>query len=372
MVQRTHHIIQHMAEQDDIQRIDVIYVKNDQDGIVAFQQDGKINYFGIRTTPAWKYGFGHISNPIKMFLRFNRINKQKYDYIVAESPWGGIVGVLLKKIGKAPIFIYEDMDYFSGFYTISKFRNRVIKILEHLSIRNADKIITVGHELKKIRMSINRNIEVIPNGVNFNLFLKASEKPEHPPTMIYMGKIDDWAGVELPILAMPELIKAVPDLKYVVLGEGGYEQKLRKLVKDMGLEGHVDFLGLKPYSELPIYLQKADIGIATFKPIDLMKYAFTLKVIEYGAAGLPVIATRIGETKRYVEENQTGLLISYSREEFINAAMQLFGNKELYKKLALNGINKAKQMSWESILNRRYQSINRYISEHTSQITFHE
>ncbi|KAE9635588.1 glycosyltransferase [Defluviitalea raffinosedens] len=365
LIQRTHHIVQYMTKQNDIENIDIIYVKQDPEKHVDIFQEGKQTYYGISTIPAWKYGLGHISNPLKMFFRFYKINKKKYDYIVAESPWGGIVALMLKLFRKSSVVIYEDMDYYPGFYTKSKIRNIIVNMFEKIVMRHSDLIITVGQELRTLRRTYTKKeIKVIPNGVKFNTFYNGiKHKPEHDLTMIYMGKLDDWAGVDLPIKAMPQLIKIIPNIKYLIIGEGPSEKKLKEMAKQLGVEKNVEFLGLKSYEELPYYLSKADIGIATFQPIPLMKYAFTLKVVEYGAAGLPVIATRIGETKRYIEDYQTGLTISYDVQEFIDKVKMIFENKTLYDQLSNNGIKRAQELDWDNLLQNRYEIINKFLSE---------
>jgi len=62
------------------------------------------------------------------------------------------------------------------------------------------------------------------------------------------------------------------------------------------------------------------VGIATFVPNELMNYAFMMKVVEYMAAGLPVIGKKIGETQRIIEKHDCGKIIHYKVEEFVEAA----------------------------------------------------
>lgn len=173
-----------------------------------------------------------------MFFRFYKINKKKYDYIVAESPWGGIVALMLKLFRKSSVVIYEDMDYYPGFYTKSKIRNIIVNMFEKIVMRHSDLIITVGQELRTLRRTYTKKeIKVIPNGVKFNTFYNGiKHKPEHDLTMIYMGKLDDWAGVDLPIKAMPQLIKIIPNIKYLIIGEGPSEKKLKEMAKQLGVE----------------------------------------------------------------------------------------------------------------------------------------
>jgi len=366
LTQRTHHLINFMANQEDIGSLDVIHINNSNEKIdIVKKHIGKITFYGINTLPAIPWGLNHLVSPLKVFISFLKNNKMKYDYIVAESPWGGLVAILLKLFGKTKIVIYEDMDFFPGFYTKSKIRNIIVKFLEWLVIKNADLVISVGNELANIRRRITKKeVYVSPNGVFYDKFARALQKQEHPPTLIYMGNIEEWAGVDLPIRALPRLLEKIPNLRYMVVGDGPFLEKIKQLSEELGVADHVDFVGLQPYDNLPNYLSKADIGIATYLPIDLMKYAFTLKVVEYGAAGLPVIATKIGETTKYISKNRTGILINRNEDEFYEAVIKLFENKQLYHELSTNGTKKAKLMDWDIILKKRYTMIDDFLKSY--------
>lgn len=365
--QRTHHIIDDMFNRDNIKTLDVVIINNQQEEKVKVCKTiGKVCYYSVKITPSLNHGFGHLSNPLNMFFRFKRFNQKKYDYIVSETPWGGVVGVLLKYIGRSKILIYEDMDYFPGFYTKSKIRNYIIKFLEKIVLKNSDLIITIGELLKKKRMSqTNRPIFLVENGVSFDIFNKAVEEKsqDSSPNIIYIGKIDSWAGIDIVIKAIPFIREKFKNITFSIIGEGNFENHLKKMVKELGLNDHVKFLGLKKYHELPEFLKHADIGVATFQPIDLMKYAFTLKIVEYGAAGLPVICTRIGESERYVENNDCGISIDFNHMKFAHSVLLLLDNKVEYNELSKNGIKAAKEMSWDKKLDERAEIINAFLKE---------
>lgn len=363
LVQRTHHIIDNMEKREDINKIDVIIIDNSQEEkIRKLEVKGKVTYYSVKITPSWIFGLGHISNPLKMFFRIKKFNKDQYSYIIAETPWGGLVGTLLKLIGRTNKLIYEDMDYFIGFYTKSKVRRILVNLLENIVMKSSNLIVTIGDELEKVRQKqTKKKIIVIPNGVNTESFNAAISKSEHVPTLVYMGKMDDWAGIDLVIKSLPIIKKNIDNIKFIIIGEGNYEEQLKSLVEECNLSSNVEFVGLKKYTELVEYLKIADIGVATFKKIDLMKYACTLKILEYGAGGLPVIATAIGETENYIEKNKCGIAIKYDEKEFAQAVLNLFNNTVLYKRLSENGIEASYKMQWDELLEDRYNKINNFL-----------
>jgi glycosyltransferase involved in cell wall biosynthesis len=367
LTQRTHHIINHMDKNEEISQIDIIHIDNHAapPDYVTVTYQGKKRFYGISTAPSFGGGWNHLSAPVHMYERFNKVCDSTYDYIIAETPWGGMVGSLLKNEAKrSNILIYEDMDYFPGFYTKCQFRHNAMKLLEQGVLRDVDLVITIGEKLKRERERVTeKEVLVYHNGVNFKSFTKAHQKEQGAPTLLYMGAIEEWAGVDLPVYALPHLIERFPNIKYVVVGSGPYLEELEELTCRLSVREHVEFKGLHPYSALPDFLKKADIGIAVYRPIDLMKYAFTLKVVEYGAAGLPVIATAIGETEEYVNKNRSGVLIEHNVQQFISAVVKLLEDRQLYEECCQNGIAAASHMDWETILEERHNAIQAFLSK---------
>jgi len=251
-----------------------------------------------------------------VFLIFLATNRVRYDVCIASGPWAGITGILIKKFNGAKVFVYEDTDLWSLFYG-NLYLKKIVGVMEAFCVAKADLVVSVGELLEDLRRRQGaKRVIIIPNGVRYDLFKKALEKRPHPPTLIYVGLLDASRapGLVLAIKALPRIIDKIKSIRLLILGPGPYEDDLKKLVKELRLEDSVKLLGEVPHEDLPAFLAESDVGIAPYVPSELIKYGVSQKVVEYIAAGLPVIGTRIGETERMIEKYAVGEAIDYSVE----------------------------------------------------------
>lgn len=289
-------------------------------------------------------------------LKFILIDKKRYNICIIDGPGYLFTGLFLKKMKRANFLIYNDQDYLPGLC-----KNRIsrwtIGFMEKLCVRHSDLTITIGNNLAELRKKQGaKRVVVIPNGVDYELFAKAQRKIPHPPTIVYIGALESWAGVDLTIKAMPKIMEGIKDIRFLILGSGLYEEKLKRLAKELKLE-NILFLGRKKYAELPEYLSESDIGVAFFRPIKLMEYAFTQKVIEYMAAGLPVIGTNIGETERIIKESGAGEIVDFSEDEFADAVIKLLSSEEEYNLYAENAKKYSRDYDWKILFGRELDII---------------
>ena len=227
-------------------------------------------------------------------------------------------------------------------------------------LKQADLRISSGMLMGELRREqTKKEVIVLCNGVNYALFKQAQEKIEHPSTLLYMGNVAYWSGMDLAIEALPEIKKKVPDIRLLIIGSGAaeYEEKLKKLVRNLHLEDNVLFVGRKPYTELPLYLKEADIGLATFRKIPLRKYAFPLKVIEYMAAGLPVLGTKDTETENIITKYEFGEAIEFDKDAFAESVCFLLRDKEKYECYRRNAIKHSADFDWSQVMKKEYECI---------------
>ncbi len=193
--------------------------------------------------------------------------RKRYELCIFGGPNNALLALFLKKTGIVGTLIYDDWDYFPGDATAVKgpLDKLAMKWREMICIRNADLVISVSHPLAELRKRQGaREVTVVPNGVDYSRFQAAQHKKPHPPTLIYMGHLYSPWGVDLPIRALPAIKARIPDIRYVVLGEGPDEGALRALAYEkMNLQGHVLFLGRQESHKMPCYLSEADIGVLT-------------------------------------------------------------------------------------------------------------
>jgi len=285
--------------------------------------------------------------------------KGKIDVFIGQGPWEVAAGYILKKIGMVKVLVYDDFDYAPG-YQHAKFRKIIVAFLEKLFMKRSDIIISVGKLLGDLReKQTGKKVEVIPNGVNYKLFSQAQNKPSHPPTLIYMGFVWDWSGVDLVLEALPMIKEKCPEIRFVVVGHitPGYSSYIKDISNKLKLGNSFVYLGNKNYVELVDYLRQADIGMALFRPVELRKYAFSLKVIEYMAAGIPVIATKGTQSGVIVETHKSGEAIGFNIDELASSICSMLIDKEKYQRYSENSKICSSRYDWEVLMNRKYELI---------------
>lgn len=133
-----------------------------------------------------------------------------------------------------------------------------------------------------------KRVAHLPNGVPLAHFSKESQMPEElrsipKPIAIYVGAIEYWFDSAL----VQKLAEELPHISFVLIGP----------IKENRLQSrkNIHLLGRKSYSEIPDYLKNADVGMIPFDVEnypDLIHNVNPLKLYEYMACGLPVVASR--------------------------------------------------------------------------------
>ena len=111
--------------------------------------------------------------------------------------------------------------------------------------------------------------------------------------LVYMGSFFYFSGLIDALDEFAEVAKSSPSLKLLLIGGGEQDSELRRRVERLGLSEKVVFTGFIGYEQLPRYLKIADIAVNTLEPTLVANVAFPNKVLQYMAAGLPVVSTRL-------------------------------------------------------------------------------
>jgi hypothetical protein len=146
----------------------------------------------------------------------------------------------------------------------------------------ADTVVASAPDLVRHGVKLGAETSLIPNAVNSPLFGPvAGEAPSDLPSghiIGYMGSLyGDWFDWD----ALRGVADAFPDSHIVVIGDDHYKRPM---------PSNVIYLGLKPQSDLPAYVQRFDVGIVPFEVSEATHAVSPLKVYEYLASGAPVAA----------------------------------------------------------------------------------
>ena len=293
------------------------------------------------------------------YLHLGELGRRHYDVGIFGNPDNALLAWMLKKRGVVDTLVYDDWDYFAGFDRPLYWR-LPMAWRERFSVSIADTVISVGSLLAELRREQGaRETFVVPNGVNYQAFARAQVKKPHPPTLIYTGSIEEWSGLDVSLEGFARVLAEIPSARYLIVGpnQNDYGRALREQAERLSLGDSVCFMGYRPYGELPELLAEADVGVALFWPTDQMKYAFHLKVVEYMAAGLAVVGTRVGETERIIVQAGAGRAIEFSAEAFAAAVLEMLRDEQALAQYAARGIEFARPYDWNLVFADLHQII---------------
>jgi glycosyltransferase involved in cell wall biosynthesis len=164
--------------------------------------------------------------------------------------------------------------------------------------------------VKKLRVPP-QHVQIVRNGVDIQKFecVRADRRKLFPDLDDTTRLVITVANMHSPLKGHSDLIEAakeicgeVPEIRFVLVGEGEKRPKIEQQVRKAGLEKHFLFLGSR--KDIPELLACAEILILPSRAEGLPNV-----ILEAMAAGLPVVATRVGGTPEIIEDGATGLLV---------------------------------------------------------------
>lgn len=294
-----------------------------------------------------------------------------FDVCVVENPWTGMAALLLRTLKRVRYVVYDDLDYVAGGQML-RLRQAYVAALERVAIRRADLAVSAGWLLgAHRRKTTGRDVLVIPNGADPWRFASERTRDAHPPTLVYVGNLAHYSGVDLAIEALPLIRKTLLDVRLLVVGDGDapYCEGLRRLAEARGVSASVEFRGRIPYDAVPEVLAESDIGLATFRDTPLGAFAFPLKVIEYFAAGLPVLCTRGSEGEEILRRYPAGRAITFTAADFAAEAIGFLTQPAAYRRAREIALEAAQQFTWQRAMQQEREAILALVKNGPSGIT---
>jgi glycosyltransferase involved in cell wall biosynthesis len=126
------------------------------------------------------------------------------------------------------------------------------------------------------------------------------------PILAYSGQLEVASYAELTIDTLINVQRKYPTASLLILGGGRKLESIREKTTRLKLDQSVHCTDYVPSHEIPRFLSLADVALAPFEVNDVTRAKSPLKIAEYIAMGIPVVATDVGEAKKMI--GHTGLV----------------------------------------------------------------
>jgi phosphatidylinositol alpha-mannosyltransferase len=190
------------------------------------------------------------------------------------------------------------------------------------------------------------NAIVIPNGINHGFFKEAKPNPEWMGSSIgFVGRFDEpRKGLDILIKAIPEIVKANPNLRVIVAGPGESEDVLKGV--EQSIRNRFVFLGRVSDEDKARLLKSVDLYVAP----NTGGESFGIILAEAMAAGTAVAASDLPAFRAVLNDGKAGaMFINEDSQDLARVVNNLLLNRDLNVALGNSGQEWSKRYDWESV-----------------------
>ena len=237
-------------------------------------------------------------------MLLQRLRRGRVDAIFVYSVFiNGTQAVRLGKKFGIPV-IYRVLDAYHrlrpGLVTQTLLRSG-----ERYIYRNADSVMVtnekmIGYVMETAVSDVSSRIMVVDHGVDsmhfapriadVELMVRHGIAPEDK-VALFLGTTYSFSGLLELLRRVPQAVQQIPNFKLLVVGGGEQDADLAETVARLGLTDSVILTGMVPYQQVPRYLSLAHLALNPFEINDITRDIIPIKILQYQAAGLPVLST---------------------------------------------------------------------------------
>ena len=203
--------------------------------------------------------------------------------------------------------------YFYGFDATDRDVIEGLRVEYDRLLKGGSELIAVSHDLENRLYDLGATagaIHCIPCGVDVDRF-SGSDPAANPRVFLATGRFVEKKAPDLTLLAFSRVLARVPDAQLLMVGDGPLLGVCQRMAGALGLGGSVRFLGPLPHRQLADLLRGARAFVQHSVTAPSGESEGTpVAILEAGASGVPVVATRHGGIPDIVIDGETGFLVN--------------------------------------------------------------
>jgi glycosyltransferase involved in cell wall biosynthesis len=233
--------------------------------------------------------------------------------------------------------------------------------LARFAVRNADALIAISRYTHDLALGVGADpgrMALIPPGVDLPESHGVEDPPEADgrPRLVTVARLEDrYKGHDVIARSLPLVRARVPEVEWVVVGDGPLRTHLEQLVRANGVADSVRFVGSVSDAERDRWLRSADVfAMPSRLPArGLAGEGFGIVYLEANARGVPVVAGGVAGALDAVVDGETGLLVDaddhFSVAEAVSA---LLLDRDWAKAIGEAGVGHSQRFAWPAIAER--------------------
>ncbi|MCX7013926.1 MAG: glycosyltransferase [Candidatus Sumerlaeota bacterium] len=200
------------------------------------------------------------------------------------------------------------------------------------------------------------------NTADTRVFSPCPERPfdriESGARLFYHGTMAERFGVDVAIQALAELRKTIPGSTLDAYGpcDADYRRRLDQLIADLALKDCVRLHEPVSLERIRRVLDNADLGIVPYQRDDFMELAFSTKMFEYAASGLPIVASRLRPALLVFDDSCVAYATPGNPVSFARHAAALCLAPDRRRKMAENAFKAHESVSGD-VMAARYRAV---------------
>lgn len=170
--------------------------------------------------------------------------------------------------------------------------------------------------------------------------------PSGRSRLVFLGEIGAQDRVELAADVLAELVgRRGIDVELLIVGDGPRRRAVQERADRLGVGERVTFTGWVPFERVPVLLGSAHVGLDTAPPTEVNDGSTMVKIMEYLAVGLPVVATALHETRVTAADALIPVEVD-SADAFADPIAELLSSPERWQEQADRAKARGRQLLW--------------------------
>jgi glycosyltransferase involved in cell wall biosynthesis len=224
--------------------------------------------------------------------------------------------------------------------------------MERASAAFADRVIIANHlwfDKYTRRTGLNGRCTVLINHVDANIFKCIPRTRQNGRQIVlYPGGLQWHQGLDIALRAFKQVARAVPAAEFHIYGEGSAKESLVSLTQDLGLNESVHFLAPRTAPEIARIMANADLGVVPKRADSFGDEAYSTKIMEFMAVGVPVIVSRTKVDRYYFNDSIVRFFEAGNPDALAREMVALLRDDELRRRMTAQASKYAATHCWQN------------------------